>query len=187
MFTGIIEEVGSVIGVTSGARSAVLTIAARKVLDGTKIGDSIAVNGACLTVCALSDSSFMADAMPETMQRTSLGSLRANSPVNLERALCVSDRLGGHIVSGHIDGTGRIASIVQDDNAVRMMISADPSITKYIIEKGSVALDGISLTVSYVDDAKFEVSVIPHTLSNTNLSKKRVSDLMNIECDIIGK
>lgn len=187
MFTGLIEEVGTVRGIQSGARSAVISIAASTVLEGTRIGDSIAVSGVCLTVRSLDDAGFVADAMPETLQRSTLGTLRLGSSVNLERALRLSDRLGGHIVSGHIDGTGTILSMTRDDNAVRIRIAADPAVLRYIVEKGSVALDGISLTVTAADSVAFEVSVIPHTFDNTDLSKKRAGDALNIECDIIGK
>lgn len=187
MFTGLIEEVGTVRSIQPGTRSATITIAASAVLDGTRVGDSIAVSGVCLTVCSLDDARFAADAMPETLQRSTLGALRPGSPVNLERALRLSDRLGGHIVSGHIDGTGTIRSMTRDDNAVRISIAAQPAVLRYVVEKGSVALDGISLTVTAVDSAAFEVSVIPHTFDNTDLSKKRAGDMLNIECDIIGK
>lgn len=187
MFTGLIEEVGIVRGIQLGARSAVISIAASTVLEDTRIGDSIAVSGACLTVRSLDDAGFAADAMPETLQRSTLGTLRPGSSVNLERALRLSDRLGGHIVSGHIDDTGAIRSMARDDNAVRIRVAADPAVLRYIVEKGSVALDGISLTVTAADSAAFEVSVIPHTFDNTDLSKKRAGDELNIECDIIGK
>ncbi|WP_251212440.1 riboflavin synthase [Adlercreutzia murintestinalis] len=187
MFTGIVEEVGSVERITPGARSATIALKASTVVEGTKLGDSISVNGVCLTVTDLSASGFMADAMPETLTRTDLGQLRPGSPVNLERALRLSDRLGGHLVSGHIDGTARIASFAHDDNAVRIRIADAAHLTPLIVEKGSVALDGISLTVTAVDAATFEVSVIPHTFAHTNLCDKRVGDALNVECDIIGK
>ncbi|WP_165253575.1 riboflavin synthase [Adlercreutzia sp. ZJ304] len=187
MFTGIIEEVGSVRSIKTGARGATISIAAQSVLSGTEIGDSIAVNGVCLTVRSLDASGFVADVMPETCARSTLGTLRCADAVNLERALRLADRLGGHIVSGHIDSTGQIKSITQDDNAVRIRVAANAQTMKYVVEKGSVALDGISLTVALITDSSFEVSIIPHTFENTTLSSKRVNDKLNIECDIIGK
>ncbi|MCR5176279.1 MAG: riboflavin synthase [Anaerovibrio sp.] len=183
MFTGIIEEVGSVAGIGSG----VLTIKAEKVLSDVQLGDSIAVNGVCLTVAGYDGSSFKADVMPETIRRTSFAELKKGSPVNLERALTLQSRLGGHIVSGHIDGVGRIVSLQEDKNAILMKISASDDILRHIVEKGSVALDGISLTVAQVTDGDFTVSLIPHTRQVTNLSGKRVGSLINIENDVIGK
>lgn len=187
MFTGIIEEVGTLKGIQRGAASAVLTIEAHKVLEGTRVGDSIAVSGVCLTVTDLSPSGFTADAMPETLDRSTLGELSSGSPVNLERALLPTTRMGGHIVSGHIDGEGIITDIARDDNAILMSVSASPDLLRYIVEKGSVALDGISLTVVSVDAKGFSVSLIPHTFAHTDLRDKRVGDPLNIECDIIGK
>ena len=184
MFTGIIEEVGKVISVRKGAHSCVLTVAANTVLDDVHLGDSIATNGVCLTVTEFTKQSFCADVMPETLQRSSLGSLRSGSSVNLERAMAVNGRFGGHIVSGHIDGTGTIRSIKEDDNAVWYTIDAAPEITRLIVEKGSIAIDGISLTVASVAAASFSVSIIPHTRAQTNLFTKRVG---NLENDCIGK
>ena len=175
MFTGIIEEVGTINQIQKNPASAVLTIAADTVLEQTKIGDSIAVNGVCLTVTDLKAGSFTADVMHETLRRSSLGSVRTGSPVNLERAMQLGGRFGGHIVSGHIDATGKILGIREDDNAVWYRIGADYKILKYIVEKGSVALDGIS------------VSVIPHTRANTTLTHKKIGDIINIETDCIGK
>ena len=183
MFTGIIEEVGSVQSVGGGC----LAIKARKVLQDVQLGDSIAVNGVCLTVTSFDGNSFQADVMPETIRRTSLSELKTGSPVNLERALTLNTRLGGHIVSGHIDGVGKIVSLREEKNAVLMKISADGDILRYIVEKGSVALDGISLTVAEVKEGDFTVSLIPHTRQVTNLSHKRAGSLINIENDIIGK
>ena len=183
MFTGIIEEVGSVQSVGGGC----LAIKARKVLQDVRLGDSIAVNGVCLTVTSFDGNSFQADVMPETIRRTSLAELKTGSPVNLERALTLNTRLGGHIVSGHIDGVGKIVSLREEKNAVLMKISADGGILRYIVEKGSVALDGISLTVAEVTEGDFTVSLIPHTRQVTNLSHKRAGSLINIENDIIGK
>lgn len=187
MFTGIIEEVGTLKGIQRGAASAVLTIEAHKVLEGTRVGDSIAVSGVCLTVTDLSPFGFAADAMPETLSRSTLGRLSPGSPVNLERALLPTTRMGGHIVSGHIDGEGIITDIARDDNAVLMSVSASPGLLRYIVEKGSVALDGVSLTVVSVDGKGFSVSLTPHTFAHTDLRDKRVGDPLNIECDIIGK
>lgn len=183
MFTGIVEEVGQVKAIGNGT----LQIQATKVLEDVKLGDSIAVNGICLTVTGFNSHSFQADVMPETIKRTSLGELKLGSPVNLERALTLSSRLGGHIVSGHIDGTGRIVSLKEDKNAILMKIQADGAILRYIVEKGSVALDGISLTVAQVGSRDFTVSLIPHTRQVTNLSVKGEGSLINIENDVVGK
>ena len=187
MFTGIIEEIGTVRTIRTGAKSCVIDIAAQSILSDVHMGDSIAVNGTCLTVCRFDGQSFSADVMPETMRRTNLGLLKAGSQVNLERAMAANGRFGGHIVSGHIDGTGRILSLRREDNAVWVHIGADASVLRYIIEKGSVAIDGISLTVAKVTGKDFAVSIIPHTASETTLLTKRAGDLVNLECDIIGK
>jgi len=187
MFTGIIEEIGTLKAISHGQRSATLEISAFKVLEGTRIGDSIAVNGVCLTVTSIGKGSFIVDAMPETLGRSNLGSLQTGSKINLERALRLGDRLGGHLVSGHIDGEGIIFSFREDDNAIRIRITANQSLLRYIIEKGSVAVDGISLTVTYVDDKSFEVSIIPHTKNETTLCGKRPGERVNLETDMIGK
>lgn len=187
MFTGIIEEVGHVLSLRRGARSFTLEVEAHKVLEGTQVGDSIATNGVCLTVTSLTSHSFQADVMPETVSRTSLSSLIAGSPVNLERALQLQTRLGGHIVSGHIDGTGRISDRRQDDNALWLTVECDSRMMRYIIEKGSVALQGVSLTVARVDEGSFSVSLIPHTQNATTLHVARVGDRVNIENDVIAK
>ena len=187
MFTGIIEEIGHVKNIKKNPASAIITIQAEKVLESTQPGDSIAVNGICLTVTEMGSNYFMADVMHETLRCSSLGSVSAGSSVNLERAMQLGARFGGHIVSGHIDGTGKILGIREDDNAVWYRISADFKLLKYIIEKGSVAIDGISLTVAEVRTDSFLVSVIPHTRANTTLSHKRVGDSVNIENDCIGK
>lgn len=187
MFTGIIEEQGTIKDIRSGTVSCILTIAADKVLEDTHIGDSIALNGVCLTVTSMDAGSYQCDVMAETLRRSGLGTLKPGDKVNLERALAVGGRLGGHIVSGHIDGTGRIRNLKREDNAVWVTIEADRSILRYIVEKGSVALDGISLTVAYVDDECFKVSVIPHTGEETGLLKKHPGDIINIENDILGK
>lgn len=187
MFTGIVEEIGIVEGISFNGSSNVIKISANKVLEGTVIGDSIAVNGICLTVTDISNNSFNADIMPETLNRTYMKDLHKGDKVNLERAMLVGSRFGGHIVSGHIDGIGKIIDIVSDDNAVWYTIESSEEILYYIVEKGSVALDGISLTVAYVDDRCFKVSIIPHTRSQTILGYKRVGDYINIENDIYGK
>lgn len=187
MFTGIIEEIGQIQSVRRGAQSALLRIAAKTVLSDVKLGDSIAVNGVCLTVTSFDASSFTADVMHETMQRSSLSRLQSGSRVNLERAMAANGRFGGHIVSGHIDGTGVISTIRRDDNAVWYTIRAQSGLLRYIIEKGSIAIDGISLTVATVSDADFAVSVIPHTAKETILSEKRQGDMVNLENDSIGK
>ena len=187
MFTGIIEEVGRVLSVRKGAHSCVLTVKASTVLEDVHLGDSIATNGVCLTVTDFSKETFSADVMPETLNRSSLGALRPGSPVNLERAMLAGGRFGGHIVSGHIDGTGIIRSIKEDDNAVWYTIEANPAITRLIVEKGSIAIDGISLTVAGVIDTSVSVSIIPHTRAQTNLVSKRVGDVVNFENDCIGK
>ena len=187
MFTGIIEECGTVLDVLKNGVSGSVQIQASTVLEGTKTGDSIAVNGVCLTVTKLTKSSFTADVMAETFRRTNLGSLGKNSRVNLERAMAADGRFGGHIVSGHIDGTGVISRIKEEGNAVWIYISAPQSILNLIVEKGSVAVDGISLTVAAVSDKEFAVSVIPHTRENTALSGKKTGAVVNLENDIIGK
>ena len=187
MFTGIIEEIGKIKKISISGKSGSLEIEAKKILEGTKIGDSIAVNGVCLTVTNLSSSGFSADVMAETLRRSSLGSLSSGSEVNLERAMSLEGRFGGHIVSGHIDGTGTIASLQKEENAVWVHIKASPEILALIVEKGSIAIDGISLTVAGVTDSEFSVSVIPHTAKETTLLSKKASDLVNLENDIVGK
>lgn len=187
MFTGIIEELGTVNNIKQGAKSCVLTIQAEKIFSDLKIGDSVAVNGVCLTATAVNKNVFTADVMAETMRRSSLGTLKKGGRVNLERAMAADGRFGGHIVSGHIDGCGIITSYVREDNAVWVTVSAGEEIMRYIIMKGSVALDGISLTVAKVFSDAFSVSVIPHTASETTLLSKKTGDRINIECDIVGK
>lgn len=187
MFTGIIEETGTVQSVTKGKASAVLTIEADKVLEGTRVGDSIAVNGVCLTATAIAGKTFQADVMAETLRRSSLGALARGSRVNLERAMAADGRFGGHIVSGHIDGTGTVLSLKPEDNAMWMEIQTTPEILKLIVEKGSIAIDGISLTVARVAEKSFGVSVIPHTGQETTLLKKKPGEVVNLENDIIGK
>ena len=187
MFTGIIEEVGTVEAVTRGRASSVLTLAGSVVMDDLRLGDSVAVDGVCLTVSDLSATSFSADVMHETLSRSTLGALSRGSKVNLERALSAQGRFGGHIVSGHIDGTGSITKIEPDDNAVWYTVRADTALLRYIVLKGSIALDGISLTVAKLTQQDFSVSLIPHTLRETALYSKKVGDAVNLENDIIGK
>ena len=180
MFTGIIEEVGRIRAIERQAVSARLTVAASKVLSDVHLGDSIAVNGVCLTVTSFGRDYFCADVMHETLNRSSLGALGVKSPVNLERAMLAGGRFGGHIVSGHIDGTGTIRDVRRDGNAVWYTIQAPEPILQLIVEKGSIAIDGISLTVARVDHVSFSVSIIP-------LAFKRAGDIVNLENDCIGK
>lgn len=187
MFTGIIEEIGKVIRVQRTAGSSFIEIQAEKVLTDAHIGDSIAVNGVCLTVTDMTNDTFRADVMNETLSRSSLDSLVSGSMVNLERAMAANGRFGGHIVSGHIDGTGIITDVKNDGIAVWYTISAEDSLLRYIVEKGSIAIDGISLTVAKVTNSTFSVSIIPHTASETTLSMKKTGDIVNLENDIIGK
>ena len=187
MFTGIIEEIGRVEQVIPGMKSSQLIIQGSKVLEDAKVGDSICTSGVCLTVTRLSSQTFSADVMAETMRRSKLGSLKAGSLVKLERALRLDTRLGGHIVSGHIDGVGTITAMEQEDNAVWVTVSAEKDLLRYMVEKGSIAIDGISLTLATVREHDFQVSIIPHTGAETTLLKQHPGDLVNLECDIIGK
>lgn len=187
MFTGIIEELGRIASIKNSGNFSDIIISAEKVLEDAKLGDSIAVNGVCLTVSKLNKNSFEANVMGETLRRSGLGDLTAGSVVNLERAMLVNSRFGGHIVAGHIDGTGNITSMNKEGNSIWISISAPPGILRYIVEKGSITIDGISLTVAYVDDKLFKVSIIPHTMQNTNLLNKKSGDKVNLENDIIGK
>ena len=187
MFTGIVEEVGTVERVQRGARSAVLHIKARTVPEDLRLGDSVAVNGVCLTVVSHHAGGFAADVMHETLDRSALADLRSGSRVNLERAMAANGRFGGHIVAGHVDGTGRIARLRRDDNAVWYTIQAGPEVLRYVVEKGSIAVDGISLTVARVEADRFSLSVIPHTAAVTTLGERRTGDRVNLECDVIGK
>lgn len=187
MFTGIIEELGTIRDIAISGNSGSLGILADRVLEGTKIGDSIAVNGICLTVTRLDPDGFTADVMPETIKRTSLSAAGRGDKVNLERAMAANGRFGGHIVSGHIDGTGTIREYKKDGNAVWVTISADDDILKHVVEKGSIAIDGISLTVASVTHTCFKVSVIPHTAAETTLLLKHAGDPVNLETDIVGK
>ncbi len=187
MFTGIVEEVGRVEQIPAPGRAGSLRIRASRVLEGTKLGDSIAVMGVCLTVTDLSPAGFSADVMPQTLSKSSLGALRAGSPVNLERAMAADGRFGGHIVSGHIDGTGRIRRLERDQNAVRITVEAPKSILALVVEQGSVAIDGISLTISRLLADAFEVSIIPHTFAETTLGARKPGDAVNLENDVVGK
>lgn len=187
MFTGIIEEIGKIKSIKKSGDGASIVIEARKVLEDVKLGDSIAVNGVCLTVNHFNHNSFTVAVMAETMRRSNLKNLKAGDLVNLERAVAVGARLGGHLVSGHIDDVGIIRQYEKEDNAVWVTIEPPPQLLKYIIHKGSIAVDGISLTVAYVDDRIFKVSIIPHTRDETTLIDKGVGQLVNLECDMIGK
>lgn len=187
MFTGIVEETGTLRSLSRGSKSCVIHVQCSTVLEDTRIGDSIAVNGICLTVTSMESGGFTADVMNETLSRSSLAQTRPGDPVNLERAMAANGRFGGHIVSGHIDGTGIIREIRDDDNAVWYTVEAPPEILRYVVEKSSIAIDGISLTVARVDDRSFQVSVIPHTRAVTALSSRRVGSPVNLENDIVGK
>ena len=187
MFTGIVEDKGKVKSIKKGAKSAMLSIEGNKIFEDVHLGDSIAVNGVCLTVTSYSKNVFTADVMNETLKRSSLGSLKNGSEVNLERAMAANGRFGGHIVSGHIDGTGVISDMSKDDIAIWVTISTTAEILRLIVEKGSIAIDGISLTVARVSNTDFAVSVIPHTGANTTLLDKKVGDVVNLENDITGK
>ena len=187
MFTGIIEEIGTVTRIARGTKSSRVTITAKIIFSDLKLGDSVSTNGVCLTVSEITPSTFTADVMHETLKHTSLAGLATGAGVNLERAMAADGRFGGHIVSGHIDGTGVIRTITKDDNAFIYTIATEPDITKYIIKKGSIAIDGISLTVTHVDDSSFSVSIIPHTRGQTNLADRKISDIVNLEVDMLAK
>lgn len=175
------------VSIQKGAKSSQMTLAGNIIFEDMHIGDSIAVNGVCLTVTTKTANTFTVDVMAETLRRSSLGSLSKGSKVNMERAMAANGRFGGHIVSGHIDGTGEIESFVKEDNAVWVTVKTPAKLLKYIIEKGSIAIDGISLTVAYVDAQCFKVSLIPHTGSNTTLLDKKPGDIVNLENDVVGK
>ena len=187
IFTGIIEELGVVKSIAINGASGCITIKAKKVLEGTQLGDSIAVNGTCLTVTSINSDGFSADVMAETVKRTSLSQVGKGDLVNLERAMILSGRFGGHIVSGHIDGTGTITKYTKEENAIWVTIKAPDEILDLIVEKGSICIDGISLTVATVSDQDFQVSIIPHTAKETTLIHKKVGSLVNLENDIVGK
>lgn len=187
MFTGIVEEIGTIEKIIYASRSCMLTIRCRKVLEGTQVGDSIAVNGACLTVTELTATSFLCDVTPETMKRTAFSLFKAGTQVNLERALRLCDRLGGHIMLGHVDSTGKILSIYREENALNISVEAEARFEKYMLEKGSVAIDGVSLTIAKKKGAAFIVSLIPHTGKMTSLLSKKTGDPVNLEYDYLGK
>lgn len=187
MFTGMIEETGTVAAIAKGEKSFRLTIEGKLIFSDLKLGDSVAVNGVCLTVNALRANTFTADVMAETMRRSTLGTLKGGAQVNLERAMSALGRFGGHLVSGHIDSTGEIHSLVAEGNGVWVTILANSKTMRYVVEKGSIAIDGISLTVAEVAGGFFKVSVIPHTGGQTTLLAKKAGDPVNLECDIIGK
>ena len=187
MFTGIVEEIGTVRSVVSGSAWGSITVAARRVLEGTKRGDSIAVNGVCLTVTELFPDGFTADVMAETLRRSNLGALKGGQTVNLERAMAAEGRFGGHIVSGHVDNLGEIVQIRREGNAQWVTLSAPPDILELVVEKGSIAMDGVSLTVAERTETTFSVSLIPTTQQDTTLLSKRPGDRINLETDIVGK
>ena len=183
MFTGIVDEIGTVRSLQAGR----LTIAADRVLKGTKLGESIDVNGACLTVTAISGNTFSIDVMPETLRRTNLGALHPGEGVNLEQAMAVDGRFGGHFVQGHVDGTGKVSSVVQEGEALLMKVAAPPDIMHYVVEKGFIAVDGVSLTVTQCNAVSFMVSLVSYTLQHTTLGRRKPGDVVNLEVDIIAK
>lgn len=187
MFTGLIEEIGFIEKTTSQNNCGQLVIQAKAIQESTKLGDSIAVNGVCLTVTNVSKTSFTADVMPETLKRSNLGKLQKGSSVHLERAMAANGRFGGHMVSGHIDGTGIISGKKQEGNATRLFITTDTPLLRQMIEKGSIAIDGVSLTVISVEQSRFSVGIIPHTNSQTILLDKKIGDSVNLETDVIAK
>lgn len=187
MFTGLIEEIGSIEKIISQKSGGQLVIHSKTVLEGAKLGDSIAINGVCLTVTAFTKTTFTADVMPETLKRSNLGQLQNGSLVHLERAMAANGRFGGHMVSGHIDGTGVISAKKQEGNAIRLFITADAPLLNQMIEKGSIAIDGVSLTIISVDKEQFSVGIIPHTSTQTTLLDKKIGDRVNLETDMIAK
>lgn len=188
MFTGLIEEIGTMKSISRKGEAMVLNILANVITNGIKLGDSIAVNGVCLTVTSFDNASFAVDVMPQTFRNTSLKDLKPGSKVNLERAMAAGGRFGGHIVQGHVDGTGKIIGSRQDQNAIVFEIEPESTaLFKYIIPKGSITVDGISLTVVQVSQGRFTISIIPHTLGETILAYRRSGDTVNLECDVIGK
>lgn len=187
MFTGIIEEIGQVLEIKKNSKSIVLSIAGDAIFEDLKMGDSVSVNGVCLTVSNLKDKVFTSDVVNETIKRSGLEFLKTGNKVNLERAMSVNGRFGGHIVLGHVDGVGKVSSIKKIENSILINIDASKDIIKYIVEKGSIAIDGISLTVAKVNYDNFQVSIIPHTLKSTVLNEIKEGYIVNLENDIIGK
>ena len=187
MFTGIVETVGVIEKIEPGDDLTRLVVGAASIADGVKIGDSVAVNGGSLTVTSIRDGRFTFEAIPETLQRTNLGDLKPGSRVNLERAMRAGDRLDGHIVQGHVDGVGTVRAVIQDGNDVRLQIDCDPELADCVVEKGSIAIDGVSLTVAALLPTGFEVALIPHTLEVTTLSDRQIQDRVNLEVDVLGK
>lgn len=187
MFTGIVEELGTIANMQQSGEAMKLTIHAKKILSDVHLGDSIAVNGICLTVTSFTTTSFTVDAMPETMQSTSLRMLKPHSKVNLERAMAANGRFGGHFVSGHIDGIGTILNKKQHYNAVYYKIAISDELLRYCLQKGSIAVDGTSLTIFDIDESSITISLIPHTVSESVIGTKNAGDIVNIECDMIGK
>ena len=187
MFTGLVEEIGTVAALDVRPDGARLRVSATRVVDGLALGDSVAVDGACLTVVAIHDEGFEIDAVTETLQRTALGDRSVGDPVNLERAVRAGDRLGGHLVQGHVDGTGRISSVTDVGTGSRIGVTAPPEILRYVVEKGSITLDGVSLTVAGRDREGFAVALIPHTLGETTLGRMVPGRRVNLEVDLVAK
>jgi len=187
MFTGIIEVVGTIEAIEAGDDLTRLVVDAEAIVDGVELGDSVAVNGGCLTVTSIRAGRLAFEAVPETMDRTSLGDLSVGSRVNLERALRAGDRLDGHIVQGHVDGVGTVRQMIRAGHDVRLQIDCDPEIADCVVEKGSIAVDGVSLTVAALLPSGFEVALIPHTLEATTLGERRPGDRVNLEVDVLGK
>ena len=187
MFTGIVEEIGRIENIKKGPKSLAITIRGEKIFSDLKVGDSVAVNGVCLTATTIGNSIFTADVMPESIKMTTFTNLKVHQPVNLERAMLANGRFGGHIVAGHVDGTGRIINREQTDNAIIFTIEALKSVMDYVIYKGSITIDGISLTIMRRTDSSFSVSIIPHTLSETILGFAHIGTEVNLETDIAGR
>ncbi|TWI54663.1 riboflavin synthase [Halalkalibacter nanhaiisediminis] len=187
MFTGIIEEIGTILDIRQSGEAMVMKLGAKRILKDVQLGDSISVNGVCLTVTSFTKEYFTVDVMPETVRATSLQGLGRGAKVNLERAMSAGGRFGGHFVSGHVDGTGKILAKTPEQNAVYYQIGIGPELRHYMVEKGSVAVDGTSLTIFAVDEKSFTISIIPHTIEETIIGSKGVGDRVNIECDMIGK
>jgi riboflavin synthase len=187
MFTGIVETIGIIEEIEPGADLTRLVVDAKSIVEGVKLGDSVAVNGTCLTVTSIRDDRLSFQAVQETMECTSLGDLKVGSRVNLERAVRAGDRLDGHIVQGHVDGVGTVRQMVQEGNDVRLQIDCDPELADCVVDKGSIAVDGVSLTVAALSPSGFEVALIPHTLEVTTLSDRQPHDRVNLEADVLGK